>query len=197
MPFLPVGWNDESLNLPDEMVNLWIFTFRLTLSGCRPHTSSVWPWSGAPKVRLYDTFLGSLCHSPPWMKNQHGLNEEKKHIGKKIVSHVLSACDVTRVVSLCTNNLSRRVCESGEKACFIIYSLSRSSSNGLTLRIFILSILFPRWTGIVPFVWTDVMSQGSYAIWTQHCRGYLLSLAVLSDQPYNHIQFCLCFYGRC
>ncbi len=24
------------------------------------HTSSIWPWSGAPKVRLYDTFLGSL-----------------------------------------------------------------------------------------------------------------------------------------
>ncbi len=24
------------------------------------HTSSVWPWSGAPKVFLYDTFLGGL-----------------------------------------------------------------------------------------------------------------------------------------
>jgi hypothetical protein len=47
------------------------------------------------------------------MKNQHGLNEEKNLIGKKIVSH-LSACDVIRVVSLGTNNLSVRVCESGE-----------------------------------------------------------------------------------
>jgi hypothetical protein len=37
------------------------------------------------------------------MKNQHGLNEEKNHIGKKIISQ-LSACDVTRVVSLDTNN---------------------------------------------------------------------------------------------
>ncbi len=29
------------------------------------HTSSIWPWSGAPKVRLYDTFLGGLhqCHA--------------------------------------------------------------------------------------------------------------------------------------
>jgi hypothetical protein len=82
------------------------------------------------------------------MKNQHGLNEEKKHIGKKIISHVLSACDVTLVVSLGTNNLSVRVCESGEKLCLLrllnIYSLSRSSSNGFTLRIFILSILFLR-----------------------------------------------------
>ncbi len=26
------------------------------------HSSSVWPWSGAPKVRLYNTFLGSLRH---------------------------------------------------------------------------------------------------------------------------------------
>ncbi len=27
------------------------------------HTSSIWPWSGAPKVHLYDTFLGGLCQS--------------------------------------------------------------------------------------------------------------------------------------
>jgi hypothetical protein len=26
--------------------------------------SSVWPWSGAPKVHLYGTFLSSLCHPP-------------------------------------------------------------------------------------------------------------------------------------
>ncbi len=35
------------------------------------------------------------------------LNEEKNHIGKKIVSH-MRACDVTRVVSLVTNNLKRK-----------------------------------------------------------------------------------------
>ncbi len=58
--FLVVGWNIESVNLLDEVVNLWIFTIGLTLSGCWPHTPSVWPWSGAPKVRLYDTFLGGL-----------------------------------------------------------------------------------------------------------------------------------------
>ncbi len=58
----------------------------------------------------------------------------------------MSACDVTRVVSLGTNNLSVRVCESGEKLCLLRllngYLLSRSSSNGFTLRIFNLSILF-------------------------------------------------------
>ncbi len=27
------------------------------------HMSSILPWSGAPKVRLYDTFLGSLHHT--------------------------------------------------------------------------------------------------------------------------------------
>ncbi len=37
------------------------------------------------------------------MKNQHELNEEKNLIGKKIISQ-LSACDVTHVVSLDTNN---------------------------------------------------------------------------------------------
>jgi hypothetical protein len=46
------------------------------------------------------------------MKNKHGLNEEMKLIGKKMVSH-LSACDVTCVVSLGINNLSVRVYESG------------------------------------------------------------------------------------
>ncbi len=35
------------------------------------------------------------------------LNEENNHIGKKIVSR-MSACDVTRVVSLVTNNLKRK-----------------------------------------------------------------------------------------
>ncbi len=85
--FLVVGWNIKSVNLLDEVVNLWIFTVRLTPSGCRPHTSSICPWSGRPKVHLYNTFLGSLRHLPPWMKNQHGLNEEKHHIGKKRISH--------------------------------------------------------------------------------------------------------------
>jgi hypothetical protein len=79
------------------------------------------------------------------MMNQHGLNERKKHTGKKYISY-MSACDVTRVVSLGTNNLSVRVCESGEKLYLLRllngYSLSRSSSNGFTLRIFNLSILF-------------------------------------------------------
>jgi hypothetical protein len=55
-----------------------------------------------PKVRLYDTFLGGLRHLPPQMKNQRG-NEEKNHLGKKINSQ-LSACDMTYVVSLDTNN---------------------------------------------------------------------------------------------
>ncbi len=35
--------------------SLWIFTIGLTSSGCHPHTSSVWPWSGAPKVPSYGT----------------------------------------------------------------------------------------------------------------------------------------------
>ncbi len=50
------------------------------------------------------------------MKNQHRLNEEKTFIGKTVFH--LSACDVTRVVSLDTNNLSVRVGESGELSDF-------------------------------------------------------------------------------
>jgi hypothetical protein len=41
--------------LPDEMVNLWIFTLELTSARCQPHTSSLWPWSGAPRLPLYGT----------------------------------------------------------------------------------------------------------------------------------------------
>ncbi len=54
------------------------------------------------KIHLYGTFLGSFCHSPPRMKNQHWLNEGKTLI-EKIISQ-LSACDVTGVISLDTNN---------------------------------------------------------------------------------------------
>ncbi len=52
-------------------------TSGLTLSGCQPHTSSIWPWSGAPKVRLYGTFIGGLRHSPPQMKNHRGSMRKK------------------------------------------------------------------------------------------------------------------------
>jgi hypothetical protein len=48
------------------------------------------------------------------MKNQRGSMRKKKHTGKKIVSRMSASCDVTRVVSLVTNNLSVRVYESGE-----------------------------------------------------------------------------------
>ena len=70
------------------------------------HTSSVWPWSGTPKVHLYNTFLGSLHHLAPQMKNQRG-SMRKKPYREKIVSR-MSTCDVTRGVSLVTNNLSRK-----------------------------------------------------------------------------------------
>ncbi len=76
--FLQSKWNIESENLPDKVMNLGIFTIWLASSGCQPHTSSVWPWSGAPKVHSYNTLLGGLGHSHPRMKNQHGLNEGKK-----------------------------------------------------------------------------------------------------------------------
>jgi hypothetical protein len=47
------------------------------------------------------TSLATMNEESAW------LNEEKTHIGKKIVS-CMSASDVTRVVSLVTNNLKRK-----------------------------------------------------------------------------------------
>ncbi len=77
-------------------------TSELTSAGC--HLTRLASDLGpvCQKVHLYGTFVSGLCHLPPQMKNQHGLNEEKNLYWKKI-SH-LSACDVTHVVSLNTNN---------------------------------------------------------------------------------------------
>ncbi len=58
--FLRSERNIESKNLPDKVTNLGIFTIWLASSGCLPHRSSIWPWSGAPKVRLYSTFMSGL-----------------------------------------------------------------------------------------------------------------------------------------
>jgi hypothetical protein len=55
-------------------------------------------------VRYLSRWLTSLA---PTNEESAWLNEEKKHIGKKMVSR-MSACDVTRVVSLVTNNLKRK-----------------------------------------------------------------------------------------
>jgi hypothetical protein len=51
------------------------------------------------------------------MKNQHGLNEENNLIDTKNSLSYLSVCDMLCVVSLVTNNLSVRVCDSREKLC--------------------------------------------------------------------------------
>ena len=55
-------------------------------------------------VRYISRQLTSLA---PTNEESTWLNKEKNHIGKKIISH-LSACNVTRVVSLDTNNLKRK-----------------------------------------------------------------------------------------
>jgi hypothetical protein len=55
-------------------------------------------------VRYLSRQLTSLA---PTSEESAWLNDEKKHVGKKIVSR-MSASDVTRVVSLVTNNLKRK-----------------------------------------------------------------------------------------
>jgi hypothetical protein len=71
----------------------------------------------------------------PMNEESTWLNEGKNHIGKKIISQ-LSACDVTRVVSLDTNNLttkrkSMKRVESFERyVIFSCYYLLICLSNG-------------------------------------------------------------------
>jgi hypothetical protein len=75
---------------------------RVDICWMPPHSSSIWPWSGVPKVRLYGTLLSSLCPSPhKWRFSMGSIREEP--LKEKILSH-LSACDMTPVVSLDTNN---------------------------------------------------------------------------------------------
>ncbi len=46
------------------------------------------------KVQLYGKFVIGLCHLPPQMKNQHGLNEKKTFIGKNSLSFECLWCDM-------------------------------------------------------------------------------------------------------
>ncbi len=61
-------------------------------------------------VRYISRWLTSLV---PTNEESSWFNEEKNHVGKKIISQ-LNACDVTRVVSLDTNNQVQVYEESGE-----------------------------------------------------------------------------------
>ncbi len=55
------------------------------------HTSSVWPWSGAPKARLYSTFIGGLRHGFPRNKKngkiQLPLTYNSIHSTTPIITH--------------------------------------------------------------------------------------------------------------
>jgi hypothetical protein len=55
------------------------------------------------KVRMYGTISRRPTTLAPTNEESAWLNEEKNHIGKKMISQ-LSACEVIRVVSLDTNN---------------------------------------------------------------------------------------------
>ncbi len=150
---------------------VWCGTFRVQsslradLAVWLSHMSSIWPWSGVPKVRLYSTFINGIRHSPPRMKNQRGsMRKNTLYVKKWSLVWVLVMCHVWLVWF--TNNLKHKSLMRVEKShanldlISYFYSLSRFSVNGFTLRMFILSTFVPRWTMIVPFVWTVVMSQG-------------------------------------
>jgi hypothetical protein len=64
--------------------------------------SSVWPYARHANSIIYGTVVSSLNHLPPQKKNQHGINKENTLNGNKISQ--LSKKDLTRVVSLDTNN---------------------------------------------------------------------------------------------
>ncbi len=161
------------------------------------HMSSIWPWSSVLKVQLYGTFLSSLRHSPPRMKNQHGLNEENNLDSEKLSSNRVQVMwHVLLVWVLITKRKTERKWRMG-KRWFLMYLFNlvyKFSSSSFTLWIFILSDLFPHWTLIVPFVWNEVIFQGSYlnsALWS--IPSFRTSTF---DQPGNYSQSCLYFPGQ-
>ena len=70
------------------------------------------------------------------------------------------------------------------------------SSNGLTLRIFILSDLFPHWTLIVPFVWIDVITSEAAPCPLQPC--YFAKWDILADiSDYQYVMgFPACIFDH-
>jgi hypothetical protein len=63
--------------------------------------------TGVPKSMFVRYLSRRLMSLAPANEESAWLNEENNHIGKKMVS-CMSACDVTHVVSLVTNNLKRK-----------------------------------------------------------------------------------------
>ncbi len=51
---------------------------RVDIAGCQPHTSSVWPWSGTPRVCLYDTFSGGLHQGYTFVCCRNGNSDRRK-----------------------------------------------------------------------------------------------------------------------
>ncbi len=55
-------------------------TSALTSAECQCHTSSIWPWSGAPNVHLYYTFLSGL-HQDLFILGKHLLPDFLRGFG--------------------------------------------------------------------------------------------------------------------
>ncbi len=72
-----------------RIANTSVNTFSLAIMSIRPLFEEIWT-------------SNAICRTNV-VPRQERVNEKKNHIGKKIISQ-LSACDVTRVVSLDTNN---------------------------------------------------------------------------------------------
>ncbi len=68
-------WHGESLPclLGDPALIAW-----------PPHTYCVWPCWAHQKYSCTERSMIGLCHLPPQMKNQHGLNEEKPYRKKNL-----------------------------------------------------------------------------------------------------------------
>ncbi len=67
-------WSQSSLRADSAVV--WL-----------SHTSSVQPWSGGPKVRLYGTFIGGLRHAQT-LQDQQFEDQESEELFLQCLTHV-------------------------------------------------------------------------------------------------------------
>jgi hypothetical protein len=83
-----------------------------------PHTYSVWPCRACQKYPCTVRSITCLQHLPPWMKNQHGLNEEKNPYRKNNLSIESSEVNVWLVWILPTKRKSLKRVKTCQKKHF-------------------------------------------------------------------------------
>ncbi len=95
---------------------------RVDICWMPPHTFSIWPWLGTPKS-MFVRYICKRCVSLIPTNEESAWAKWGKNLFRKEIVSKLSACDVTPIVSLDTNNLSVRVWWKWRKIKFLFLTV--------------------------------------------------------------------------